>query len=47
MLALTVFARAMFAPVEVIETDPPVELTVAFVAVETCPEPERVMFPLA
>jgi hypothetical protein len=47
VLALTALAKAMFAPLEVIDTDPPVELTVAFVAVETCPEPESVMLPLA
>jgi hypothetical protein len=47
VLAFTVLAKAMFAPVEVMDTEPPVELTVAFVAVETCPEPERVTLPLA
>jgi hypothetical protein len=47
VLALTALAKAMFAPVEVIAIEPPVEVTVAFVAVETCPEPERVTLPLA
>jgi hypothetical protein len=47
VLAFTALAKEMFPPVEVMETEPPVEFTVAFVAVETCPEPESVMLPLA
>jgi hypothetical protein len=45
--ASTGLAKEMFAPVEVIVTEPPVDLTFALVAVETCPEPESVTLPLA
>ena len=45
--ASTALAKEIFAPVEVMATEPAVDFTVAFVAVEIWPEPERVMFPVA